>query len=224
MDSVTAFELIGLAVLVLCSALFTGAEAAYFSLGRARLRELAEQQGHARNPLAPLLERPHELLVTLLVGITLVNIAAAALAASVAGKLFGRAGLAIAIGGMTFLLSVFGEVLPMTLAVDHPSRFTALASRPVAWLSALLTPLRIVLGAFTVLTLRLVGSERPQGMPQITEEELRTLVDVGAREGVVDRGEREMIHKVFEPRGHHRPPGDGAAARHVLPGREHADR
>jgi CBS domain containing-hemolysin-like protein len=59
-------------------------------------------------------------------------------------------------------------------------------------------PLRVVLGGFTALTLRLVGSERPAGAPEITEEELRTLVDVGAREGVVDRAEREMIHKVFE--------------------------
>jgi len=198
MDSRTGLELLGLAVLVVCSALLTGAEAAYFSLGRARLKELAQQQGEQYNPLAPLLERPHELLVTLLVGITLVNIAAAALAASVAAKLFGRAGLAIAIGGMTFLLSVFGEVLPMTLAVDHPRRFSAWVSRPVAWLSVLLAPVRVLLGGLAALTLRLVGSERAAGEPEITEEELRTLVDVGAREGVVERTEREMIHKVFE--------------------------
>ena len=198
MDSRTVLELIALAVLVLCSALLTGAEAAYFSLGRARLRELAEQQDREHNPLAPLLERPHELLVTLLVGITLVNIAGSALAALVASKLFGRAGLAIAIAGMTVLLSVFGEVLPMTLAVDRPHRFSALVSRPVAWLSVVLAPVRVVLGGFTALTLRLVGSERPRGEPEISEEELRTLVDVGAREGVVDRAEREMIHKVFE--------------------------
>ena len=86
----------------------------------------------------------------------------------------------------------------MTLAVEHPRRFSAWVSRPVAWLSVLLAPIRILLGGFTALTLRLVGSERPQGKPEITEEELRTLVDVGAREGVVDRAEREMIHKVFE--------------------------
>jgi CBS domain containing-hemolysin-like protein len=69
---------------------------------------------------------------------------------------------------------------------------------PVAWLSLLLAPIRVALGALTALTLRLVGSERPAGEPEITEAELRTLVDVGASEGVVDRTEREMIHKVFE--------------------------
>jgi len=86
----------------------------------------------------------------------------------------------------------------MTLAVEHPRRFSEWANRPVGWLSVLLAPVRVVLGGFTALTLRFVGSERPAGEPEITEEELRTLVDVGAREGVVDRTEREMIHKVFE--------------------------
>jgi putative hemolysin len=198
MDRLIVLEFLGLGVLLVCSSLLTGAEAAFFSLGRARLKELAHEQGKEPGPLTPLLQQPHELLVTLLVGITLVNIGASALAASVAGKLFGSAGLAVAIGAMIFLLTVFGEILPMTLAVEHPRRFSAWVSRPVAWLSVLLAPIRVALGGFTGLTLRLVGSERRPGEPEISEEELRTLVDVGAREGVVDRTEREMIHKVFE--------------------------
>ena len=114
-------ELIGLGILLLISALLSGAEAAYFSLGRTRLKELAEQQGKTPGPLAPLLARPHELLVTLLVGITVVNIGASALAAAIAEQVFGSKGLAISIAGMVFLLTVFGEVLPMTLAVEHRS-------------------------------------------------------------------------------------------------------
>jgi CBS domain containing-hemolysin-like protein len=198
MDSRLVLELIGLGVLLLCSAILSGAEAAYFSLGRTRLKELAEQQGKTPGPLAPLLAQPHELLVTLLVGITLVNIGASALAAAIAEQLFGSKGLAIAIAAMVFLLTVFGEVLPMTLAVEHPLRFSAWVNRPVAWLSVIMKPIRVGLGALTAVTLRIVGSERRQGQPEISEEELRTLVDVGAREGVVDRTEREMIHKVFE--------------------------
>jgi putative hemolysin len=199
-NSFSLLELVGLGFLILVSALLTGAEAAYFSLGRARLKRLAEQHGPDQEPLQPLLSKPHELLVTLLVGITLANIGASALATSVAATLFGfgPAGLAVAIGVMTVLVVVFGEVLPMTLAVERPVRYAAWVSRPVAWLSALLWPVRALLSALTAMTLRLVGSERQQGRPEISEEELRTLVDVGAREGVVDRTEREMIHKVFE--------------------------
>jgi putative hemolysin len=99
---------------------------------------------------------------------------------------------------MVLLLTVLGEVLPMTLAVEHPQRFSALADRPVAFLSRALAPVRTVLGGLAALTLRLVGSERQAGEPAVSEEELRTLVDVGAREGVVERTEREMIHRVFE--------------------------
>ena len=69
------FKLLGLVLFVLCSALLTGAEAAYFSLGRARLKRVADAGAGA---VKPLIERPHDLLVTLLVGITVINIAAAA--------------------------------------------------------------------------------------------------------------------------------------------------
>jgi magnesium and cobalt exporter, CNNM family len=197
--NVTALELAVLAALVVCSAVLTGAEAAYFSLGRTRLKRLAEKQGNeAGSATKPLLEQPHELLVTLLVGITLVNIGASALAAAVAERLLGPAGLPVAIVVMVFMLSLFGEVLPMTLAVEYPERFIAWVHRPVAWLSAAVAPIRVTLSAFTALTLRLVGSERQDDAPEITEEELRTLVDVGTREGVVERTEREMIHRVFE--------------------------
>lgn len=196
MDSSVVLGLLGLILLLGCSALLTGSEAAYFSLGRARLRRLAAAE-KSPEKIDPLLKQPHDLLVTLLVGITFINIGASALAATVAEHLFGQRGLAVAIGGMIFLLTVFGEVLPMTLAVEYPQRFIAVARRPLTWLAVLLRPVRAVLSALTALTLRAVGSA-PENEPVITEDELRTLIDVGAREGVVERTEREMIHKVLE--------------------------
>ena len=120
MGSLATLELLSLLALVLVSALLTGAEAAYFSLGRARLKRLAEQHDPEQGPLQPLLSKPHDLLVTLLVGITLANIGASAIATAMAATLFGPLGLAISIGVMTVLILVFGEVLPMTLAVEHP--------------------------------------------------------------------------------------------------------
>src|SRR5438128_3516875 len=188
-------KLLALAVLVAASAILTGAEAAFFSLGRARLRKLAGSAGEARSPL---IERPHDLLVTILVGITVINIGAAALAATLAEDVFGtRYGLLAEIIGMILILTTFGEVLPMTFAVKYPEEFLTLARGPVAWLSVILKPVRSTLGALTTLTVRIIGSER-LAQPELSEEELRTLVDVGASEGVVEREEREMIHKVFE--------------------------
>jgi putative hemolysin len=195
-DSVL-LQLIALALLIVCSALLTGAEAAYFSLGRARLARMADRSnGHDRGPV--LIERPHDLLVTLLVGITVINIAGAGLAAHLAHRLVGeRFGPVVEMLGMILLLTTFGEVLPMTVAVKYPERFLAVVGGPVSWLSRVLAPVRAVLGGLTLLTVQLLGRDR-QGQPELSEEELRTLVDVGASEGVVEREEREMIHKVFE--------------------------
>jgi putative hemolysin len=179
------------------SALLAGAEAAYFSLSRHGAARLEDQEAAGGPPLGRLLEKPHDLLITILVGITLVNIAASALATSAATELFGPRAVGIVIPAMIFLLVVFGEVLPMTLAVDSPRRFGRIAAWPVLALAYVLTPVRAVLGAFTALISRAVAREdTPQ--TAITEAELRTLVEVGHREGVVERGEREMIHGVFE--------------------------
>ena len=182
-------KVVSLVVFIACSALFTGAEAAYFSLGRARLKRVAAQGAEA-GAAKPLIERPHELLVTLLVGITVINIAASAVAALIADELFGqRYALVIQVLVTIIVLTTFGEVLPMTLAVKYPERFLALVQRPVGWLGILLTPVRALLGGLSALSVRLIGSERSAD-PELSEEELRTLVDVGASEGVVEREER----------------------------------
>jgi putative hemolysin len=179
------------------SALFAGAEAAYFSQSAHGSARRDEEGTPAAPPLGRLLDNPHDLLITILVGITLVNIASSALATAVATAIVGPRGVGIAIPAMIFLIVVFGEVLPMTIAVGDPGRFGRLAAWPIRALAILLIPVRRVLGAFTGLVTRAVSREA-QAQPGISEAELRTLVEVGHREGVVERSEREMIHGVFE--------------------------
>jgi len=179
------------------SALFAGAEAAYFSQSAHGSARRDEEGTPAAPPLGRLLDNPHDLLITILVGITLVNIASSALATAVATAIMGPRGVGIAIPAMIFLIVVFGEVLPMTIAVGDPGRFGRLAAWPIRALAVLLIPVRGALGAFTGLVARAVSREA-QAQPGISEAELRTLVEVGHREGVVERSEREMIHGVFE--------------------------
>ncbi len=182
---------------LVAAAILSGAEAAYFSLGRLGTGPVEGEGSRSDRLLARLLQHPHDLLITILVGITVVNIASTALATAVANALIGPRGVGIAIPVMFFLIVVFGEVLPMTVAVDSPRRFGLLAAYPVLALAWVLTPVRPILGAFTNLIERAVTREEtPQ--TAITEAELRTLVEVGHREGVVERTEREMIHGVFE--------------------------
>ncbi|HEY3065241.1 MAG TPA: hemolysin family protein [Methylomirabilota bacterium] len=198
MSDNVVLRLLLLVLLVVCSGILTGAEAAYFSLGRARLRRMTARTDGGSSAPSLLIARPNDLLVTLLVGITLINIGAAAIAATLADHVFGdRYGLVVEMLVMILVLTTFGEVLPMTIAVKRPEAFLAVVHRPVSWLGTALSPVRAVLTALTSLTVRALGRER-QTQPQLSEDELRTLVDVGASEGVVEREEREMIHKVFQ--------------------------
>ncbi len=187
--------LLGLIVLIAGSALLVGAEAAYFSLGRARLKGAAGSEG--RGGTVPLIERPNDLLITLLVATTTLNIGASALATTIAAELFGPYGLLVSTGAMVFLLTVFGEALPMTLAARHPAAFSTLAGGVVARLSWLLTPVRVFFSSLTILIVSRLGRPQP-GESELSVEELRTLVDVGASEGIVVQQERELIHKVLK--------------------------
>jgi putative hemolysin len=193
-----SLEVIVLLVLIALSAMLNGAEAAYFSLGRSRLKRMQEGQNGGQAAL-PLIDRPNELLVTLLVGITIINIGASALAAMIAEAFVGpRWAILVETVVMVLLLTTFTEVLPMTVAVKRPEQFLSVAGRPVDWLGRLLTPVRALLAGLTVAVVRLLGRTERRSEPELTEDELRTLVDVGTTEGVVEREEREMIHKVFE--------------------------
>jgi len=191
-------DVILLATFLAISALLAGAEAAYFSLSRLGSAHLEPEESPGHALLERVLSDPRDLLITLLVGITIVNIAASAVAAQVATTLFGARGIGVAIPVMVFLIVVFGEVLPMTIAVGMPHRVGLLLARPVLALQWLLTPVRLLLGAFMRLVSQATDGEGGVAKAAITEAELRTLVEVGHQEGVVQRKEREMIHGVFE--------------------------
>ena len=120
-------QLLVLLVLIVCSGILTSAEAAYFSLGRARLRRLA----HPTETSEPVVvDRPHDLMVTLLVGITITNIAAASLGAYIAHALFGsRWAILLSVAALVVILTAVGEALPMALAVRR-------ATRPVPTMTA----------------------------------------------------------------------------------------
>ena len=150
-------DFILLTALLVVSALLAGAEAAFLSLSRLGSAHLEPDKSPGHALLARVLRDPRDLLITLLVGITLVNIAASALATQVATSLLGPRGIGLAIPVMVFLIVVFGEVLPMTIAVGMPHRFGLLVARPVLALQWFLTPVRLLLEAFTHLVSRAAG-------------------------------------------------------------------
>ncbi len=181
-----------LIVLLFFSAFFSAAETAFFSISRTKARHLAKDNQSAYALIHLLKENPHRLLTTLLIGNNVANIGASALATSVAISIFPDYALGLATGVMSFLILVFAEVFPKSVATRNNVAIARLTVYPVYWFSVLFYPVSKFLGFIPVLT----GKIRKTAM--VTEEELLTIVDVVEEEGEIKEEERELINNIFE--------------------------
>ncbi len=191
-------EILVLFVLLFLSGFFSGSETALISLNKFRVRKLVEAGAKNGDIVERLLENPDKLLATILVGNNLVNIAAAAIATSMAMTFFGSAGIGVATGVMTLLVLVFGEITPKGFATKNAEKISLGVARPIDLLVKILYPIVVVLEILTNPLLKILGGDIQKGAPFITEEELRMLVDVSEEEGVIEKEEAEMIESVFE--------------------------
>ena len=192
-------QLGGLAALLALSAFFSGSETALFSLSRVQARRLRQSGGRTGRAVAELLGRPRRLLITILVGNMVVNIAVASLLAVLAaGTRLGRWGVAAAIAASTALLVVFGEVTPKTFAVRSAERVSRAAALPLLWLGRVLWPIRIVLRGITAAVLFVLRQGHVPSAPLLTQGEFEAALEVGAEEGVIAEHEREMVEHIFE--------------------------
>ena len=148
--------------------------------------------------VAKMLQRPEKLLSTILLGNNLVNTAAAALATALAISIWGtEQGILIATIGITIILLIFCETTPKTIATQHAERLSLLFARPVELISWLFTPFVVVLSWIASGFSKLLGGA-PVPRSLASEEEIRTMISVGHREGTVEEAEAEMLHKVFD--------------------------
>jgi CBS domain containing-hemolysin-like protein len=187
-------------LLFTCSAFFSGSETALFSLSRLDLQKLRRERHPKSETLHALLDEPRRLIISILCGNELVNVAATVNMAGILVELFGpeRAGW-ISIVVMFPLLLLFGEVTPKTIAVSNPVRIsTAVVATPLATWSRLITPLRravrVVAGAITTW---IVGEERAAANI-LRVDEFRAVLEDVAEEGVLDATERVLIDNLLE--------------------------
>jgi CBS domain containing-hemolysin-like protein len=194
--------LLGLAFL-LGAAFCAGAETALTALGEARARQLREDGGRRGRRLAIWVEHPDRVLSTILVGSTLVNIGAGALAGSAAVDLTVAFGwgegrtLAACTGVTTGVVLFFGEILPKTLAKRHPVKVALWVIPLVQALCWLLRPLTAGLVRATNAVVRLFGGPR-EAAPAVTGAEIEYLIEMGTREGVLDEVKEELLNSVLE--------------------------
>ncbi len=145
-----------------------------------------------------LLSRPRRFLFTILTGNTLVNIAASSCATIFSLALFGTSGIGIAIGFMFFVLLVFGEVVPKTYAYINAEKFSQAVAYPLEIIIKIFSPFRKILYLITDTVIKRLGFIAPKDTSEITIEEIKSLIKIGHREGVVKDKELEMIYGVFE--------------------------
>jgi putative hemolysin len=189
-----------LVLLILClllSAFFSSSETAFISLQRIRLEHLLETKVRGAKQVATMVERPEKLLSTILLGNNFVNTAAAALATFIAVSFWGAEGILIATIVITIVLLIFCETTPKTIATRHAEKLSLAFVRPIEALSWLLTPFVVALSWIASGFSKLFGGT-PVPRSLATEEEIRTMISVGHKEGTVEEGEAEMLHKVFE--------------------------
>lgn len=164
-----------------------------------------ERSDHpSRKRVSELLRSPRRLLVSILIGNTLVNVGSASMATVVAIGLFSEAGSAQSVEQgmlwstlvMTVLILFFGEIAPKSFAIEHAERLSQVTARPLALFVRLLGPLGTMLDAFNAALLRLVGSRQLQA-PDISSGELAAAVAFGHDEGVVDAFERDVVNNIL---------------------------
>ncbi len=190
--------LLSLTGLFILSAFFSGSETALFSLTRFQVRKLSATHPKQGKIVSRLLSRPRRTLTTILTGNMLVNVAASSMVSMLFIKKFKETGVGPAIGLMTFLLLIFGEITPKTYAVRHALKVSAFAAWPLDILAMILYPLRQVLAGITNVFMRLAIRKKVTKKPYLTEKELKTMIDVGEQDGVIEEDEKEMIQAVFE--------------------------
>jgi putative hemolysin len=185
-------------VLLCLSGFFSGSETALFSLGYGKLRRFGRSRAPRKKLIAKMMENPARILATILLGNTLVNIAASGLGENIISAFIPEEGaIVISTLALTCLILIFGEVTPKTIAVEQSEKIASWVVRPLDVFSNLISPIRRLLRRTTELFLALLGVRRIGEGHELAEEELRTLVDISFEEGVVDRLEREIIHRVF---------------------------
>ena len=198
MDTSDIVQFIILFVLLLFSAFFSSAETALMTVNKIRLRSLAETGDKRATRVLGITEDSGKLLSAILIGNNIVNISASSIATILATKLLGNAGAGVATGILTFLILIFGEISPKTLATIHAEKLALVYSGPIAFLMKILTPVIFIINKLAMGFLFLIGVKPSDADTLMTEEELLTIIDVSKEEGVIEDEEHEMINNLFD--------------------------
>ena len=198
MDPSDTYQIIILLILLALSAFFSSNETALMSVNKIRLRSLADE-GNKRAAMAlDILEnQTPKLLSAILIGNNIVNISASSLATTLAYS-FGGYMVSIVTVILTVLILIFGEITPKNYATINAERLTLRYIPVFKFLMTIMTPVIFIINLFSRGVMRLMRVDPDAASKAMTEEELRTIVDVSHEDGVIESDEKEMIYNVFD--------------------------
>lgn len=205
MDSSDASRITILLILLALSAFFSSAETCLTTVNKMRIKSLAEENNKNAGLVLKLIENPTRMLSTILIGNNIVNLSASSLTTSFAIQLAHKSGFSnmasaitgLATGILTILILIFGEIMPKSLATINAEKMSLYYAKPIYFLTGLLRPVSFLMNKLSNGLLILFRMD-PKERPAITENELRTIVDVSHEEGVIESEERQMITNVVD--------------------------
>ncbi len=193
-----ALQLVILVILLFLSSFFSSAETAFTTVNRVRLRSLSEEGNLKAKKALKVLEDHSRMLTSILIGNNIVNLSASALTTSLVLAHFNSLFVGVSTFILTTLILIFGEIVPKRLAAAHAEEF-CLKHASILWIYILAaTPLCIVANALSALFLMLIRAEAGDPYSAMTEEDLKSYVDVGHEDGAIESDERELIYNVFD--------------------------
>ena len=197
-SEISVWNLILLGVLLVLSAFFSASETAFTSISKLKVRHMLDANVKGAKYIAKILDNPNKMLTSILVGNNIVNITMTSIATALTIHYFGESGTGIAAVVTTIFILLFGEITPKTIANAFPEKICLGIAVILRLIILILTPFAFVFSRISDLLLILLGRKNGKKKVSITEEELKTMVNVSQEEGVLETDEQEMIFNIIE--------------------------
>lgn len=193
-----AIQFLALIILVALSAFFSSAETALTTVNRIRLQAMAEDGSKAAAKVLKTIENSSKMLSAILIGNNLVNNFIASIATALAIKFMGNGSVGFVTGVVTIIVLIFGEITPKTFATVNSEKLSLAYATFILLLMKLLTPIIIIINFICRSILKFLHVDADSSLNTMTEMELRTIVDVSHKDGVIEKEERQMIYNVVD--------------------------
>ena len=190
-------RLIVLLVLVLLSGFFSSAETAFMTVNRVKMEALADDGNKRAALVLGICEDTQKMLSAILIGNNIINLSASALMTVFVTDLWGSFAVGIGTGVLTLVVLIVGEILPKTIATAYSENMSLMYARTVLFIIAVTKPLSFIINGIASGLLKLMRID-VQSRQTMTENELKTYVDVSHEDGVIESGEKEIIYNVFD--------------------------